>query len=198
MPALEPRLKLRRVRARAFTVTFVATHRPLCGLTWSLLIHAALLLSLPYMLRFLPETTITLEADDPLQTKYEFLELPALPGSRGSGASRNDVSKDVSAAGKETASDRVSGSRAEALPEAVYAGPQEIVSNFRRATNNVQTIRRPDLVQPPKLKFPLRVQSMVLLAMPTAQPKLLAPAPQKQSSREEPAAKTEAVDKPII
>src|SRR5205814_453350 len=126
MPALEPRLKLRRVRARAFTVTLVATHRPLCGLTWSLLIHAALLLSLPYMLRFLPETTITLEADDPLQTKYEFLELPALPGSRGSGASRNDLSKDISAAGKETASDRVSGSRAEALPEAVYAGPQEI------------------------------------------------------------------------
>ena len=35
-----------------------------------------------------------------------------------------------------------------------YAGPQEIISDFPHATNRVQTIRRPDLVSPPKLNFP--------------------------------------------
>ena len=44
-----------------------------------------------------------------------------------------------------------------------YAGPQEIVSDFPNAVNRVQTIRRPDLVAPPELKFPLRLQSMVIL-----------------------------------
>jgi hypothetical protein len=47
-----------------------------------------------------------------------------------------------------------------------YAGPQEIISDFPHATNRVQTIRRPDLVSPPNLKFPLRLQSMVILPAP--------------------------------
>src|SRR5207237_4186813 len=47
-----------------------------------------------------------------------------------------------------------------------YAGPQEIISNLPDATNRVQTIRRPDLVAPPKLKFPIRLQSMVILPPP--------------------------------
>src|SRR5579871_2204768 len=47
-----------------------------------------------------------------------------------------------------------------------YAGPQEIISDFPNATNRVQTIRRPDLVSPPNLKFPLRLQSMVILPSP--------------------------------
>ena len=41
------------------------------------------------------------------------------------------------------------------LPRRDYAGPQEIVSDFPNAVNHVQTIRRPDLVAPPELKFPL-------------------------------------------
>ena len=49
-----------------------------------------------------------------------------------------------------------------------YAGPQEIISDFPNATNRVQTIRRPDLVSPPNLKFPLRMQSMVILPSPAA------------------------------
>jgi len=44
-----------------------------------------------------------------------------------------------------------------------FAGPQEIISDFPNAVNRVQTIRRPDLVSPPELKFPLRLQSMVIL-----------------------------------
>jgi TonB-like protein len=49
-----------------------------------------------------------------------------------------------------------------------YAGPQEIISDFPHATNRVQTIRRPDLVAPPELKFPLRLQSVVILPTPAA------------------------------
>ena len=54
-----------------------------------------------------------------------------------------------------------------------YAGPQEIVSDFPNAVNHVQTIRRPDLVAPPELKFPLRLQSMVILP-PAVTPRLAA------------------------
>lgn len=56
-----------------------------------------------------------------------------------------------------------------------YAGSQEIVSDMRNAVNRVQTIRRPDLVAPPNLKFPLRLQSMVIL--PALAAPRLAPQP---------------------
>jgi hypothetical protein len=59
------------------------------------------------------------------------------------------------------------------LPRRDYAGPQEIVSDFPNAVNHVQTIRRPDLVAPPELKFPLRLQSMVILP-PAVTPRLAA------------------------
>jgi Gram-negative bacterial TonB protein C-terminal len=49
-----------------------------------------------------------------------------------------------------------------------YAGPQEIISDFPHAVNRVQTIRRPDLVAPPELKFPQRLPSMVVLPAPAA------------------------------
>jgi hypothetical protein len=60
-----------------------------------------------------------------------------------------------------------------------YAGPQEIVSYFPHAVNRVQTIRRPDLVAPPNLKFPLRLQSMVML--PARAVPVLAPRPPEEA-----------------
>jgi len=60
-----------------------------------------------------------------------------------------------------------------------YAGPQEIVSYFPHAVNRVQTIRRPDLVAPPNLKFPLRLQSMVML--PSQAVLVLAPRPREEA-----------------
>jgi hypothetical protein len=59
-----------------------------------------------------------------------------------------------------------------------YAGPQEIVSYFPHAVNRVQTIRRPDLVVPPNLKFPMRLQSMVML--PSQAVPVLAPRPPEE------------------
>ena len=51
-------------------------------------------------------------------------------------------------------------------PKPDFAGPQEIVSNIPEATNNVQTIRRPDLVAPPTLANPVRLESLVMLSAP--------------------------------
>src|SRR6266478_4642503 len=48
-------------------------------------------------------------------------------------------------------------------PKPDYAGPQLIVSNPPDSTKGVQTVRRPDLVAPPKMSYPLRVPSMVVL-----------------------------------
>jgi len=51
-------------------------------------------------------------------------------------------------------------------PKPDYAGAQEIVSNPPHSTKGVQTIRRPDLVAPPKLAYPIRLPSMVMLPAP--------------------------------
>ncbi len=72
-----------------------------------------------------------------------------------------------------------------APPRRDYAGPQEIISMVPRATNRVQTILRPDIATPPAIKFPLRLQSMVMIKVPTSpevakntlHPQLQVPAP---------------------
>jgi outer membrane biosynthesis protein TonB len=78
-----------------------------------------------------------------------------------------------------------SGSGRSAIPQPQkpdYAGPQEIVSVIPNAINSVQTIRRPDLVAPAQLKFPLRLQSMVVLPAP-ALPVLTAPPTEQQPKK---------------
>src|SRR5437762_5550806 len=163
MAVLEARPRLQRIRARAYTLTLVAPLRPTRGLTCSVLIHAALILSLPHVSRLVRETRITLSTAYALEARYESLQLPALPALSGSQAPARVKSANSRSAAAKT-SGPAAAAEASALPEAIYAGTQEIVSNLHRATNAVQTIRRPDLVQPPKLKFPFRVQSMLLLA----------------------------------
>jgi len=56
-----------------------------------------------------------------------------------------------------------------------YTAPQTIISDVASPVNRVQTILRPDLVAPPNLKFPLRLQTAVILPSPSAP--LLAPRP---------------------
>ena len=68
------------------------------------------------------------------------------------------------------------GQAASSQPKPNYASPLEIVSDLPDATNEVQTIRRPDLAAPPKLKFPMRLPSLVMLPAPAKQ--LPAAAPQ--------------------
>jgi hypothetical protein len=76
-----------------------------------------------------------------------------------------------------------------------YAGPQEIVSYFPHAVNRVQTIRRPDLVALPNLKFPLRLQSMVTL--PAQAIPVLAPRPREEAMQPPPRPIARNIDIPI-
>ncbi|HET9836633.1 MAG TPA: hypothetical protein VFR84_00260 [Candidatus Angelobacter sp.] len=101
----------------------------------------------------------------------EPLALPSLPRveERGSAPS----------AGKAPAPPPATASAAPALsapprtPD--FTAPQTIVSDVTSPVNRIQTILRPDLVAPPNLKFPLRLQSVVILPSP-AMP-VLAPRP---------------------
>jgi hypothetical protein len=61
--------------------------------------------------------------------------------------------------------------------------------------NRVQTIRRPDLVAPPELKFPLRLQSMVML--PAQAIPVLAPSPREEARQSLPKLLTRNIEIPI-
>lgn len=45
----------------------------------------------------------------------------------------------------------------------IYSGPQEVVSILPNSTNSTQTILRPDLINPPTLKFPQLLKPVVIL-----------------------------------
>src|SRR5712691_1896565 len=64
------------------------------------------------------------------------------------------------------------------MPE--FVSPQVIVSNFPDATNAVQTVGRPDLVAPPKLSYPMRLPSLVMLPPPPT-PRRVLPQPEQPS-----------------
>jgi hypothetical protein len=70
-----------------------------------------------------------------------------------------------------------------------FTGPQRIESYVPNPVNRVQTIQRPDLVAPPKLKFPLKLQATVSLPPATA-PLLEPPAPEKPQPAPAPVAAT--------
>jgi hypothetical protein len=94
-----------------------------------------------------------------IASAYEPLILPLLPKVTAS---------DSGSMGSAGPAPRTNSSAAaDAVPlKRDYAGPQEIISDFPHAVNRVQAIRRPDLVSPPNIKFPLRLQSVVILPAP--------------------------------
>ena len=96
-----------------------------------------------------------------LASASEPLILPSLPRMTASGSGSMGSAEPAPQTSSSTAADSVPLTRD-------YAGPQEIISDFPNAVNRVQTIRRPDLVSPPELKFPLRLQSVVILPAPAA------------------------------
>src|ERR1051326_1278339 len=153
------------------TISFISVPplRPLRGLAYSLAVHICVIFAAGYFQWWsflLPQPRHVTEPEaaalqyDPIY----FNRLPALGAQSGS--------QPGSAAGRKVSPDkpreRAEKDAAEQVRQgtppktkAVYAGPQEIISNPPDAINVVQTIRSPDLVTPPKLKFPIRVQSMV-------------------------------------
>jgi len=72
-----------------------------------------------------------------------------------------------------------------------FTAPQTIISDVASPVNRVQTILRPDLVSPPSLKFPLRLQTAMILPSPSAP--VLAPQPPEQPADPAPVASPEEV-----
>jgi hypothetical protein len=126
--------------------------------------HAVAILALIWLPILFPSPVIV-DAYDRRQTEVasadEPLILPSLP--------KLSASESGSMGSAEPAPRTRSNATVDPLPaKRDYAGPQEIVSDFPHAVNRVQAIRRPDLVAPPELKFPLRLQSVVILPAPAA------------------------------
>lgn len=139
---------------------------PRKGLLLSALLHAAvgvMVFSIPILY---PAWLMSKPSDgEDLDRKVEYqpLLLPILPNMAGA----NEGAKIEHAAGEQARSMAKTlpiGARPAANPpKPDYAGPQLIVSNPPNSREGVQTIRRPDLVAPPKMNYPLRLQSVVVL-----------------------------------
>ncbi len=150
-------------------VLLPAAVAPRNGLLLSTLLHtaiAAMLMSVPILFPKWLVNVPTVKADAEYEVDYQPLVLPTLPPPAESSL-RAEV-------------EHGSGQQAHSLPETLptvdrrnsngpkpdYAGPQMIVSNPPHGSKGVQTIRRPNLVAPPKMTYPLRLPSMVMLPHP--------------------------------
>jgi hypothetical protein len=143
------------------------------GLIISTVLHAAATAALIWLPALFP-TPLVVSMGDPgksaASVEYEPLIMPELPQLTESASGSLRAAAGPVGTGSGPA-------RRAANPPSLkpdYAGPQEIVSDFPKAVNRVQTIRRPDLVAPPEMKFPLRLPSMIILPSPSA-PVLAAP-----------------------
>lgn len=133
------------------------------GMLLSGALHTTLIAALIWLPTLFP-TPVVMDAYDRKQTEvdsaYEPLILP-LPKLSASESARMGSTTPAPRTRPNTTANPLPAKRD-------YAGPQEIIADFPHAVNRVQIIRRPDLVVPPELKFPLRLQSIVILPAPTA------------------------------
>jgi hypothetical protein len=149
---------------------------PRRGVLCSALFHTALVAMISWMPFLFPDRPVIVLRTgrdlvrESIYAPIEDNKLPSIPDSGGGSGGGGGSEGQKGASGR-----RAEGSALRAaLPKAVYAGNQEIISNLPDATNTVQTIRRPDLIAPPKLKYPMRVKSMVIMPVPSM-PALIAP-----------------------
>ena len=144
------------------------------GLFTSTLLHAMAMAALIWLPKLFP-APVVMVADHLKKSEAAEavpLVLPRLPelASQGAGS--------LSSSGKarSTAAQSIKPPLEPPLEEPDYVKPQSIVSVVPNAVNRVQTILRPDLVRPPAMKFPVRLQSM--LNLPAATLPVLSPPPQ--------------------
>lgn len=137
------------------------------GLLLSGAFHAMLIAALIWLPLLFPSPVVIENYTDSkpaAEADYQPLVMPKLPQLAA------DASGGMKPAAPEPQARSAAAQVTDSLPplKRDYAGPQEIISDFPNAVNRVQTIRRPDLVSPPELKFPLRLQSVVILPAPAA------------------------------
>jgi len=130
---------------------------------------AAVLFSVPILVPTRLMNVPDIAPDFDTQVEYQPLFLPSLPQLTEAGPSAKpkigsgqEPRSVVDASDALPAADPPTPNR----PKPDYAGAQEIVSNPPHSTKGVQTIRRPDLVAPPKLTYPLRLPSMAMFPAP--------------------------------
>lgn len=161
-----------------------ATVAPGSGLLLSACFHtamAAALLSVPILVPTRLMNVRGVEPEFDTQVVYRPLLLPVLPplaeAAPETGPSSNP---EIALGGKPRSITFAPDALAAVDPPTPkklrpdYAGAQKIVSNPPHATKGVQTIVRPDLITPPKLNFPVRLPSIVLLPAQAIRPPLQA------------------------
>jgi hypothetical protein len=137
------------------------------GLVLSAIIHTVavfgLLAGLPYLFPGRRVIVVNIPEDWLRDPNHEVLYMPKLPRIERAG-SPSDVKGEPTKKARTLAKLGADSSQAaSARPKPLIAGPQVIVSDLPDSTNDVQTIRRPDLVNPPKFPKPVLIPSMVML-----------------------------------
>jgi hypothetical protein len=146
--------------------------RMIGGIFSSIALHAIAMAALLWLPRLFPAPIIIRSHFNRPSLAENIEPLPALRLPRLTESSVRDTPAPEKAPGKASAA---------VLPhidlplQPDYIGPQQIVSYAPNPVNRLQTILRPDLVKPPEMKFPLRLQSMVNL--PAQAPPVLATPP---------------------
>src|SRR5437763_8409308 len=143
------------------------------GILFSILLHSALIALLPWLLPIMFPRERAMRpyslAQVLRETDYQPIIFRSLPQFAGAGAG----ARPRAPIKRRSLNHSEAGTAHAARPLPDYIGPVVIVSNSPSATNRVQTIRRPELIAPPKVKFPGRLQTMVMLPTSTT-PILLA------------------------
>jgi hypothetical protein len=161
-----PAQSVPRVLVRPPKLALLPKGKPPGGsLLLSALVHAAGVFALLTWLPLLfPGRPLYIADADPLYVPdNEVLYMPILPHIENPGSHSDAASASKKMApGKAKPETQASQSTSD-RPIPNFPGPQVIVSDLPDWTNNIQTIRRPDLVAPPKQANPVRLQSMVML-----------------------------------
>jgi len=155
-PAAPPKIVRIGIRAPKLFLLPEAT-APRNGLLLSVLLHSAVVpvlfvlpILVPIRAFIAPDADKYSDSDLPADAHPIFL--PLLPKTAEADSSA-EIKRSVGAAAQHL------------IPVPLkpdYAGVQEVVSNPPDAIDGVQNIRRPDLVRPPRMTYPLRLPSMVI------------------------------------
>lgn len=164
------RLRLVMIPAPRLRLLSSQTMRPSSFLA-SIILHVlaiTLFLLLPH--RF-PAPVFILQ-DDVSNAKMqdEPLILPELPPLRN----ESSVSTEQKPSGSRAARDAAIKKFSAPTTAPDFTAPQIVISDVAKPVNRIQTIMRPDLVTAPNIKFPLRLQTVVILSS-GASPVLAAP-----------------------
>lgn len=202
--AAEPALDIQEA-PELLQLALLPSPAPSRGLACSLVFHVVLVVFLIFLPQILPPPAALAYPSSDVNLAYEPITFDGLPAVSDGGSGPGGGTAGGSPAAPGGAPSRAGSPKPAAkpapppasgsLPKMVYSGPQEIISNPPNPTNNVQTIRRPDLLSPPKLKFAVRLQSMVVMPAPRPSVSL---APREPAKTMPPATELAVVPVPTV